>query len=54
MYRLNDIINGLNKSFFSSKLEISSKLKHIPTDDLEKVLEKVKEALEVSWHVFND
>ena len=54
MYRINDIINGKNKNFYGCKQEILIKLKHLSTEDVEKVFEKVKEALEVSQHVFND
>ena len=40
-------------NFFSSKNEILLKLRHLTLNDVEKVFKKVKEALEVSQHVFN-
>ena len=55
MYRINDnIIKGSTTNFYGAKKEILIKLKHLITEDVEKVFEKVKEALEVSQHVFND
>ena len=54
MYRLNDIRKGSSKNFFGSKKEIRIKLKHLTTEDVQKVFKIVKEALEVSQHVFND
>ena len=45
MYRLNEIRNGNNKNFLGSKKEILIKL---TTEDVQKVFEIVKEALEVS------
>ena len=50
MYRINDNIM-LDKNFFSAKKEILMKIKHLTTDDVEKVFKKVKEALEVSQHM---
>ena len=53
MYRINDLYNGIKRNFFTTKREILLKMKHLTTSDVEKLFERVKEALEVSQHVFN-
>ena len=54
MYRIHQITTGKITNIFSVKKEILLKIKHLSTNDVEKLFEKVKEALEVSQHVFNN
>ena len=54
MYRINNILHGQNVNFFGTKKEIIIKIKHLATKEVEKIFSKVKEALEVSQHVFNN
>ena len=52
MYRIHQIATGAKTlNFFSVKKEILLKIKRLSTNDVEKLFEKVKEALEASQHV---